>query len=282
MPSSLIEIINYYQEFKELYFEILNDFSFDHEKDRKARGVLLEIIQQKSKNTSYNLESVLLSFKETLRSRKNIFIYGCGPSLEDTVEHVLEEYGIEIFQNSINLAADGASLFLREREIPITAIFSDLDGITRNEFSHSDYMVIHGHGDNIERLENFKDKIQGFHNLIGTTQVEPLGAIINPGGFTDGDRILYFLRTLVIPMNILYLIGMDFKSVIGKYSKPEMTKNQEGSPIKQKKLGYAIKLLEWLQPKLPSKMYFVNTNRISNKFYYLSTEEFVSRIEDKT
>jgi len=278
MPSSLIDMINYYQEFRELYFEILNDFGFDYERDLEARDVLLEIMQQKVKNTSYNLESVLLSFQATLRSRKNIFIYGCGPSLEDTVEHVLEKYGIEIFQNSINLAADGASLFLREREIPITAIFSDLDGITRNEFSHSDYMVIHGHGDNIERLENFKDKMQGFHNVIGTTQVEPLGVIINPGGFTDGDRILYFLRTLIFPENNLFLIGMDFKSVIGKYSKPEMNKNQEGSPIKQKKLGYAIKLLEWLHPRLPSKIYFVNTDQISNKFCYLSIEEFVNMV----
>ena len=117
MPSSLIESINYYQEFKDLYFEILNDFGYDREKDREARDVLIEIIQQKVENASYNLERVLLSFKETIRSRQNIFIYGCGPSLEDTVEHVLEKFGIEIFQNSINLAADGASLFLREKNI---------------------------------------------------------------------------------------------------------------------------------------------------------------------
>jgi uncharacterized Rossmann fold enzyme len=281
MPSSLIELINYYEEFKDLYFEIINDFGFDHEKDRKARDVLLEMIQKKVKNTAYSLESVLLGFKEAIRSRKNVVIYGCGPSLEDTVEIVLEKYGIEIFQNSINLAADGATLFLREKKIPITAIFSDLDGITRNEFSHSDYMVIHGHGDNINRLEYFRDRILGFHNVIGTTQVEPLGAIINPGGFTDGDRILFFLRTLAIPRNILYLIGMDFKSAIGKYSKPEMNNNQEGSPIKQKKLGHAIKLLEWLHPRLPSEMYFVNTNRISNKFNYVSIEEFVNMVLDK-
>jgi len=280
MPSSLIESINYYQEFKELYFKILNDFGFDHEKDREARDVLLELIQQKVENTSYNLESVLLSFKEIIRSRQNIFIFGCGPSLEYTVEHVMEKCGIEIFQNSINLAADGASLFLREKDIPITAIFSDLDGITENEFTHSEYMVIHGHGDNIGRLKDFENRIRETHNVIGTTQVEPLGNIVNPGGFTDGDRILYFLRTLIFPEHKIFLIGMDFKSEIGKYSKPEMNKNQEGSPIKRRKLEHAIKLIEWLVPKISCEVYFINTNQISNKFRYFSIEDFIKTIQD--
>jgi hypothetical protein len=275
MPPSLKQTINYYQEFKELYFEILNEFHFEYEKDREARDVLLEMLQEKGDGAPYNLEKLLFAFKETIKSRKNVFIYGCGPSLKDTIEHVIRSYGTGIFLNSTNLAADGASLFLREKEIPLQAIFSDLDGITKKEFAYSDYMIIHGHGDNIDKLNGFKNKIVNFQNIIGTTQIEPLGDIINPGGFTDGDRILYFLRSLVMPMNKLYLIGMDFKSVIGKYSKPEMNKNQEGSPIKQKKLLYAIKLIEWLLPKIPCEIYFVNTDNISNKFKYLSIEEFI-------
>ncbi len=71
---------------------------------------------------------------------------------------------------------------------------------------------------------------------------------------------------------------MDFKGVIGKYSKPEMKKNQEGSPIKQKKLLHAIKLIEWLLPKIPCEVYFVNTDYISNKFTYLTIEEFIKLV----
>ena len=276
MPPSLKESINYYQEFKELYFEILSDFHFEHEKDREARDVLLELIREKSESTPYSLEKILFDFKETLESRQKVFIYGCGPSLEGTVERVIRNYGNGIFLNSINLAADGASLFLREKEIPLHAIFSDLDGITKKEFAYSDYMIIHGHGDNLDKLIDFKNQIISTQNIIGTTQVEPLDHIINPGGFTDGDRILYFLRSLVIPRNKLYLIGMDFKSVIGKYSKPGMNINQEGSPIKQKKLQHAIKLIEWLLPRIPCEVYFVNTDYISNKFKYLSIEEFIN------
>jgi hypothetical protein len=276
MPSSLKETLNYYQEFKQLYFEILKDFGFDYEKDREARDVLLEIIQEKGESPPYNLENILISFKDMIKERNNIFIYGCGPSLEETVEKTINKCGIEIFLNSTNLAADGASLFLREKKIPLHAIFSDLDGITEKEFAYSDYMIIHGHGDNMDKLKVFKNKIVNSQNVIGTTQVEPLGNIINPGGFTDGDRILYFLRSMVVPKNKLYLIGMDFKSQIGKYSKPEMNTNQEGSPIKQKKLRHAIKLIEWLLPKISCAAYFVNTNYISNNINYLSIEEFIN------
>lgn len=277
MPSSLIESINYYLEFKELYFEILNDFGFDHEKDREARDVLLEIIQKRAENTSYNLESILSGFEKGIGSRRNIFIYGCGPSLEDTVENVLEKYGNEIFLNSTNLAADGASLYLKEKDIPINAIFTDLDGITKKEFSYPEYMVIHGHGDNIEKIRGLANRINSFQNIIGTTQVEPLGDIISPGGFTDGDRILYFLRSLVLPRNAMYLIGMDFKSIIGKYSKPEIKTNRLASPIKQKKLQWAIKLIEWLLPKICCEVSFVNTNLTSSQFNYLSIEEFTNK-----
>lgn len=276
MTPSLKDTINYFHDFKEFYFEIVSDFNFDREKDREARDVLSKILEQKDKKRAYNLEKILFSFKKTINSRHNIFIYGCGPSLEETVESIIKKCGFEIFLNSINLAADGASIFLREKEIPVSAIFSDLDGITKKEFSYSNYMIIHGHGDNIDKLKGFKNKIINFQNVIGTTQIEPLDNIINPGGFTDGDRILYFLRSLVIPRNKLYLIGMDFKSVIGKYSKPEMNKNQEGNPIKQKKLLYAIKLIEWLLPKIPCEVYFVNTDHISNKFKYISIEEFIN------
>ena len=278
--SSLSESINYYQEFKELYFEIVKEFHFDHEKDREARDILSETIQEKSRNSPYELENVLKSFKKRIRAKKSIFIYGCGPSLEETVQEILEKQGVEFFVNGINLAADGASLFLKENEIPIDAVFSDLDGITKEIFSHSDFMIIHGHGDNIDKLNAFYDCTSNFQNLVFTTQVEPLENVVNPGGFTDGDRILFFLRTLLIPENVLYLIGMDFKGEIGKYSKPKMNNNQKGSPVKQKKLHRAIKLIEWLVPKISSEMYFVNTERVSTMFKHLSLEEFVNSVLD--
>ena len=87
------------------------------------------------------------------------------------------------------------------------------------------------HGDNIEQLRYFNDDIIKFEKVIGTTQVEPLTNLINPGGFTDGDRILFFLRTLISPFHRLFLIGMDFGSIVGKYSKINIIENQEANSI---------------------------------------------------
>ena len=150
-----------------------------------------------------------------------------------------------------------------------------MDGITKNEFHYASFNIIHAHGDNIKKLKYFEEDMLNFKNIIGTTQIEPIARLINPGGFTDGDRILFFLRTILSPSQDLFLIGMDFGSVIGKYSKLNMKNNQEANPIKQKKLEYALKLFKWLKDKIENKIYFVNSNFIIKDFINLSIEEFL-------
>ncbi|GAH71154.1 unnamed protein product, partial [marine sediment metagenome] len=79
---------------------------------------------------------------------------------------------------------------------------------------------------------------------------------------------------LLLPKHKLYLIGMDFKRIVGKYSKLEYTKNQEANPIKLKKLQYAVKLIEWLRDKIKNEIYIVNSDFVSRKFINLSIREF--------
>ena len=269
---TLKEKVDYYSEFKQWYQKIIKDFKFDVKIDYKARDLLSEILSRKAKD--WNLETTLNSIKNAIQSRSSILIYGCGPSLEITVKNLMREKGKKLFNNFVNLAADGASVLLKEVGIPIDAIFTDLDGITKSEFNYSDFVIVHAHGDNIDKIREFKEDILNFENIIGTTQVKSLNNIINAGGFTDGDRILYFLRSLLLPEQNLFLIGMDFGEKIGKYSKPEMTDNQNANPIKLKKLQYAVELIEMIIKKIKNKIYFVNSNVISNKFKYISIEEF--------
>ncbi|MFX1258866.1 MAG: 6-hydroxymethylpterin diphosphokinase MptE-like protein, partial [Promethearchaeota archaeon] len=278
MNSSLKEQIDYYIEFKEWYSKIKEDFKFKYLDDCKARDFLAQIL--KKKKDEWNLEKILKSFKAEIQSKANILIFGCGPSLEKTIENIIKRWGLKFFNNFINLAADGAAVLLREKSIPINGIFTDLDGITKKEFNKSDYIIIHAHGNNIKKLKLFEKEILNFKNIIGTTQVEPIGTLLNPGGFTDGDRILYFLRSLLLPKHKLFLIGMDFKKIIGKYSKPEMTEDQKGSPIKIKKLRYAIYLIEWFTSKIKNRIYIVNSKTISEKFVYISIEEFKKIIDE--
>ncbi|KKN35429.1 hypothetical protein LCGC14_0783720 [marine sediment metagenome] len=267
------EQLDFYFEFKDWYFKIINDFNFDYNKDYRAREYLSKVLDLKAKE--WHLDEIIFSFQKRIQEKSNIFIYGCGPSLEVTVDYIIENLGMSIFGKSINLAADGAAVFLKEKLIPVDAIFTDLDGITSSEFNYPDFLIIHAHGDNIKKIRSFKQNIIKFQNLIGTTQVEPNKNVINPGGFTDGDRILFFLRTMLAPFNKLYLIGMDFKNIIGKYSKLNIKKDQEGSFIKQKKLRYAVELIKWIRNKIVNEFIFVNSQIRLNNFNNLSVEEFV-------
>jgi uncharacterized Rossmann fold enzyme len=256
MVMSLKKQIDFYDEFKEWYFKIIKDFQFDMEMDIKAREELTRIFTIKEKN--WDLEHILCLFKLMLRRESRIFIYGCGPSLVETIEFILKNRNEFYLNQSINLAADGASRYLLKKGIRPHAIFSDLDGISAQEFANTEFMVIHAHGDNIDKLLEFQQNILDKQNVIGTTQVEPNDILINSGGFTDGDRILFFIRSLLNPNQVIYFIGMDFEDEIGLYSKPFYEKNQNLNPIKAKKLKYAKELIEWISGKLKNEMYFIN------------------------
>ena len=243
MTIALRNKLDFYVDFEPWYLKIIKEFKFSPEKDIEARNYLSRIFAEKS--NKWSLDNVLNSFASKINSRSIILIYGCGPSLEESLEFLLDNQHDFLFKKCINLAADGASVLLKEKRIPLNGIFTDLDGISQNEFHYADFVCVHAHGDNIEKLIDFKEDILNSNNVIGTTQVKPVHNVINPGGFTDGDRIIFFLRSLLDSHHTLFLIGMDFNNIIGKYSKPYMNQNVEANPIKKKKIricGTIIKM----------------------------------------
>ena len=276
MKHSLKKQIDSYVEFKQWYIKILQDFKFSYQKDCEAREFLSGILEEKSDN--WKLERVLFSFKCLIQKKKRIFIYGCGPSLEETVDYILKIRGKKDFSKWVNLAADGATRLLTERKIQIDGIFTDLDGITKRDFNHSKFIIVHAHGDNLINLKHFKSEIINFPNVVGTTQVEPVENLVNSGGFTDGDRILSFISSLLLPKHELYLIGMDFNDIIGKYSKPKIQKNHKASPIKLKKLQYALQIVEWLLNRIKNPVYIINSKIISDNLKNLTLEMFKEKI----
>jgi uncharacterized Rossmann fold enzyme len=275
MKNSLKDQIESLIEFSVWYRKIVDDFNFDPQKDREARDLLSHILEKK--HYSYNLEEILLSFKKNIQNKKYICVYGCGPSLEESVDFILRNMGKNFFNNCVNLVADGAAQLLNERIIPIDGIITDLDGITKKDFLKAKFVIVHAHGDNIFLLEHFKNTIINFKKIIGTTQAESTHNLINPGGFTDGDRILSLIVSFLLPQQELLLIGMDFDGIVGKYSKPNKEKNYLADPIKLKKLQYALQIIEWLIPKVRIPLYLINTKPISNKFRYLTLEAFKNK-----
>lgn len=278
MKHSLKKQIDSYVSFKQWYIKILQDFNFNYQKDCEAREFLSRILEEKNEN--WKLESVLLSFKSLIQNKKRIFIYGCGPSLEETVDYMIKIQEKKKISNAVNLVADGAARLLIKRRIPLDGIFTDLDGITKENFDKAKYIIVHAHGDNVINLKHFKSEIINFPNVIGTTQVEPVENLVNSGGFTDGDRILSFISSLLLPKHELYLIGMDFSHIVGKYSKPEIRRNHKASPIKLKKLQYALQIIEWLMSRIKNPAYIINSNIISDNFKNLTLEMFKEKILD--
>jgi uncharacterized Rossmann fold enzyme len=276
MKHSIKKQIDSHIDFKEWYFKIIKDLKFDYQRDIEGRDYLSSILREKAEN--WCLEEVLISFNQLVKSRKIIFIYGCGPSLEETVNYMLKMEPKLGYSTVVNLVADGAARLLIEKRIPINAIFTDLDGITRGDFVKSEFIIVHAHGDNISRLKYFKKEILSFPNLICTTQVEPDKNLINSGGFTDGDRILFFIASLLVPTHEIYLVGMDFNTVVGRYSKPEMQKDRVATPIKLKKLQYGIKIIDWLLPQIKIPVYFVNSQHDHSKLNNLTLHEFEKKI----
>ncbi len=274
MDISLKNKVNFYNEFKKFYFKILKEFEFDPQKDIQAANLLSQILNIKS---NWSLENALFLFKNKIQEKNKILIYGCGPSLETTVNSIINRSGKEFFKGFLNVAADGASVFLKKIGVKTDVIFSDLDGITSEEFFYTDFFIVHAHGDNIKKLELYKENIVHFDKVIGTVQVEPSKNLLNPGGFTDGDRVLFFLRSLLNPKQRIYLIGYDFDDpIIGKYSKPNMIENQKGNPIKIKKLKFAKNLIKWLLKRMKNRICFVNCTVLTNNFKKISIEIFLN------
>lgn len=243
--------MEYNAGFRADYEKILRTFGFDEARDAQGRDTLLKNI------TSTNWYVVVEELEQRIKN-KWVVVAGSGPAGPSDLEWVMQAGFERIMSNCAFIAADGAARYLVKQKVNPTAIFSDLDGITPDLMGNlnrdNTIFVIHAHGDNLDAIEAFKSKIRRLKLVIGTTQTYPKPPIINPGGFTDGDRILYFLSHLPPTFKIL-LIGMDFGPIVGKFSKPILTTDVPATAIKAQKLAIAVELLSKLLPSLPQPVY---------------------------
>ena len=214
------------QGWEQKYKAILKEFNYDIKKDTRSAKILNMILKDE------------LPLKKLERKIKNktVFVIGAGPSLAKIVP-ILKE-----FRNITKIVADGATKALVESKIKPDIVVTDLDGnweFLKKAASNNSIMVVHSHGDNIEKLP----VSIGFRYCIGTTEGKPFGKIRNFGGFTDGDRCVFLARYFGAKKIILF--GMDFGTKVGRYSK-ELDYDKR---TKLRKLKKAKSLLEWLALK---------------------------------
>ena len=234
-------------EWLKLYFEIANTMGYDISKDRLATKILSNYL--KLYEAIY--PSRILNF---MINGRDVIVFGAGPTLEEGVRKVIE---YKLVNKCVLIAANGATQALIENNLYPDLIVTDLDGNINyilQAIKHGSIPIIHGHGDNIDKLNKYIPEILKINKfIVGTTQVEPIEPVKNFGGFTDGDRAV-FLATHFKAKRI-FMIGMDFGDIVGKYSKPNYKYNVKANKTKLKKLNFAYKLISWLTKKTNSKIY---------------------------
>ena len=218
------------------YRGILKEFGYSRKKDSQSCKLLNSLLTGRigTANIKYLIEN------------KPVFVIGAGPSLLSCIP-ILKKY-----KKITKIVADGANQALIENglrpDIVVTDIDSDLNALKKTGRTNT-IMIVHAHGDNSDKL----DFVKNFKNCIGTTQTKPIGRVHNFGGFTDGDRCVFLANHFKAKKIIL--MGMDFGTRIGKYSKSTVINRN----IKIAKLRRAKKLLEWLAQKSGSELYSTTT-----------------------
>ncbi|MDR3782490.1 MAG: DUF115 domain-containing protein [Candidatus Nitrosotalea sp.] len=214
------------------YQEILNEFGYDRIKEIKSANILNSLLK-----TRFELNNL-----ERKIRNKTVLVVGAGPSLGLSLQYIKK------FKNFTKIVADGATQVLLENKITPDIVVTDLDGNMEYLKKASDLksiMIVHAHGDNINRLPH----AILFKYCLGTTEDKSFGKIRNFGGFTDGDRCVFLANHF--RASKIILIGMDFGTHIGKYSKTGIYNKS----LKLKKLRRGKLLLEWLAIKSNAELY---------------------------
>jgi len=214
------------------YREILKDFGYSRNKDNQSAKLLNSLLQKKTPS---------IGIRDLIKN-KPVFVIGAGPSLLSCIP-ILKRH-----KEITKIVADGATKAIIENGLKPDIVVTDLDGDIKSlkkAGRTKTIMVVHAHGDNSERI----NLVKYFKNCIGTTQAKPIGIINNFGGFTDGDRCVFLANHFKAKK--IVLLGMDFGTRIGKYSKNKV----DNRAIKIAKLRSGKKLLEWFALKSKSELY---------------------------
>ena len=211
-----------FSKWQGIYSRIIKDFpELDFTNDILARDILLQMTDEQDASASRTRMNDLITDRD-------VVIIG-GGGMGDN----------EISQGYTIIACDGACVELNQRGIAADIVVTDLDSPVKEikkSLRPDGVAVIHGHGDNIDALEQ---NISGFKfNTLPTTQVGPKGHVSNFGGFTDGDRAIFL--ALHFRPSSLRLLGFDFRTP-GEFS------YHKDIEVKKRKLKWAEKLLSMAQ-----------------------------------
>jgi len=198
-----------------IYSRIAAELGLSKEKDAEATRILHDILAPHSDRIQR-----LAALVRSLIRQRVVAIFGCGPSLDESVDAAKAH--LTLFEPT-TIAADGATSALLEAGLVPDIITTDLDGCMPDIVSAANrgsVVLLHGHADNIAAVQRYA---RAMRNVIPITQVEPTLLVRNFGGFTDGDKSIHLAGLMGAARVVLF--GMDFGSEVGPRSDPSGEKN---------------------------------------------------------
>ncbi|MCL7382979.1 MAG: DUF115 domain-containing protein [Thaumarchaeota archaeon] len=232
-----------WREWKPLYLEIVKEMGYSIEQDFSSAQLLNKLLSGRA--------ITLDELRKKVCDRTTAVVFGAGPSLTLDISNFIDS---KLLNDVVVIVADGASKAFLERGLRVDIVVTDLDGgdeVLIEASKNCLAMVVHSHGDNIDRIERLVPLLH--KKILGTTQCKPFGFLYNFGGFTDGDRAVFLADTLGFEKIIL--AGMDFGEEVGEYSKNTKETDNEWLKAKKKKLSLGKKLLELYASKSSRKLY---------------------------
>lgn len=227
-----------YVEWAPVYRRIAEEYGYSLDRERRVADMLLEQLSPP------NRVDPLTRLTPRLAGR-SVVVVGAAPS-----SGAPPIWAIPPIAPVAVIAADGAAQSCLKGNVVPSVITTDLDGPVEAEVesnARGAFVLLHAHGDNRASIERWAGEFPG--EVGGSWAGPPTEALLNVGGFTDGDRAV-FLADHVGARSIL-LFGFDFEDVSAEADSTRRTK--------RKKLDWARRLVDrvargrtdgvrWLRP----------------------------------
>lgn len=180
-----------FEEWEPFYRRILEDFGFDRSGDEACARRLDEILGGTRTDDA--------TLRAKIEGRRVTVVGNAATSGAE----------FDRLRGTVIAADEATSVLLAAGHRP-DVIVTDLDGEVADQIAANRegvVAVVHGHGDNRDRLETWAPRFEG--PTVATTQSRPEGRLRNFGGFTDGDRAV--LLADHFGAEAIHLAGFDFE-----------------------------------------------------------------------
>ena len=186
-------------EWLPIYRRILREFGYSPAADESAALELAKIIADRKRKPGWR------SLRRILAGR-SVVVSG-GAIRTRRARQIAASLAGGAATAKLVCAGDSCKRFLEAGVVP-DVVVTDLDGDLEAQIESSrrgSLLLVHAHGDNRPLLP-VVHRLRG--PVIGTCQCAPPPRLLNPGGFTDGDRAV--ILALESGAREVFLEGFDF------------------------------------------------------------------------